>query len=206
MTLYIVIVTAIISIIALYRHSFFSRLQLNTFQTYHSKEYYRLFSHSLVHADWVHLIVNMFVLYSFGQNVEAYFSYFQSAGLLKFPALYYIFFYVTAVVVASLSTLKKHKDDPMYNSVGASGGVSAIVFASIFFDPWHKLYFYGIVPVPGIVFGGIYLFYSWYMSRRNVGYINHDAHYWGAVYGLVFPIFIDHSLFLNFLQKLISFQ
>lgn len=203
MTLYIVIITSVVSVIAFYRNDIFMRFQFNPYLTYHHRQYYRMLSHALLHADWLHLIINMFVLYSFGIYVEKYFNMLSEEGLLNVPGLYFIFFYVTAVIVASISTLKKHRDHTEYNSVGASGGVSAVLFASIFFDPWQKLYFYGFLPIPGIIFGAAYLAYSWYMSRRNTDYINHEAHYWGAVYGFIFPLCIDYRLFLLFIERLI---
>ena len=206
MTLYIVIVTCFISIAAFYNQEVFSRLQFNPYQAFHRKEYYRMLSHALVHADWFHLIINMYVMYSFGAIIERYFYELHDMGLLHFPKLYFIFFYATSVLVASISTLSKYKDEPLYNSVGASGGVSAIVFSFIFFNPWQKLYFFGLVPIPGIVFGAVYLIYSHIMSRRNVGNINHDAHYWGAVYGFIFPLFIDPKLINIFINHLISFR
>jgi len=193
-------------VIAFNNQEIFRKLQLNSYQAYHHREYYRLLSHSLLHADWLHLIVNMFVLYSFGQNVESYFQQMDAAGILRYPQAYFLFFYTTAVVAASVSTLKKYRDHTEYNSVGASGGVSAVVFASIFFNPWGKLYFYGVLPIPGIIFGAAYLGYSWYMGRKEGGYINHDAHYWGALYGLIFPLCIDYHLFNLFIERLIHFS
>lgn len=202
MTTYIVILTVVVTVIAFYRPNVFNKLQFNPYLTFHHSEYYRMISHALIHADWLHLIINMFVLYSFGNLVENYFYMFHEQGMIKFPELYFIFFYLTSIIVASISTLKNNKDNPIYNSVGASGGVSAIIFASIFFDPWQKLYFYFFIPIPGILFGAIYLIYSRYMSRRKVDYINHDAHYWGALYGFIFPLCIEPKLFMIFINRL----
>jgi membrane associated rhomboid family serine protease len=110
-----------------------------------------------------------------------------------------------AIVVASLTSLFRHKDDPWYNAVGASGAVSAMLFFFIFFNPWELLYFYGILPVPGIVMGVIYLIYSHYMSRKEDDNVNHDAHIAGAVFGFVFPLFIDFSLIHYFFERLTDF-
>jgi membrane associated rhomboid family serine protease len=97
-------------------------------------------------------------------------------------------------------TLFRHRNNRWYNSVGASGAVSAIIFTSIFFNPLDKLYFFAIIPIPGIVFAVLYLVYSSYMSRRSKDNINHDAHLLGAVYGFTFPLLIDLDLISHFLQ------
>jgi membrane associated rhomboid family serine protease len=90
--------------------------------------------------------------------------------------------------------------------VGASGAVSAVIFFFIFFNPWELIYFYGIVPVPGIIMGVLYLIYSHYMSRREADNVNHDAHLTGAIFGFVFPLFIDYRLIHYFIDQLLSFS
>jgi membrane associated rhomboid family serine protease len=144
----------------------------------------------------------MLVLYFFGGYVEQTFVMMANQGLLKFPMMMYLIMYLSSIAFASSISLVKFKDNPMYNSVGASGAVSAVVFFMIFFEPWEKLYLYGIIGIPGIIFGVLYLVYSQYMSRRGGDNINHDAHFLGAVYGFVFPLFIDLSLFKYFLSQL----
>lgn len=202
MTIFIVIFTSLISILAFSRPELMYKLQFNPFQVHHRKQYYRMLTHGLLHADWVHLIINMLVLLSFGTAVEHYFGRLESTGSLKFPGLIFILLYGGAVVVSSLTTLRKYKDNSMYNSVGASGGVSAVIFTSIFFAPWQNLLLYAIIPIPGILFGVLYLAYSHYMSKKASDNINHDAHFIGAVYGLVFPLFIDISLLGTFIDQL----
>lgn len=202
MTVFIVIFTSLISILAFSRPELMYKLQFNPFQVHHRKQYYRMLTHGLLHADWVHLIINMLVLLSFGTAVEHYFGRLESTGSLKFPGLIFILLYGGAVVVSSLTTLRKYKDNSMYNSVGASGGVSAVIFTSIFFAPWQNLLLYAIIPIPGILFGVLYLAYSHYMSKKASDNINHDAHFIGAVYGLVFPLFIDISLLGTFIEQL----
>jgi membrane associated rhomboid family serine protease len=202
MTLFIVALTTLVSVMAFSRPELMIKLQFNPYQVYHRKQYYRLLSHALLHADWVHLFINMFVLFSFGTAVERYFGHLEARGMLRFPQFTYLLLYIGAVVVSSLTTLKKQKDNHWYNSVGASGGVSAVIFTSIFFAPWQNLLLYAIIPIPGIVFGGLYLAYSHYMSKKASDNINHDAHFIGAVFGLVFPLLIDFSLLGTFINQL----
>lgn len=202
MTLYIVLFTSVISVLAFSRPELMYRLQFNPYQVYHRKEYYRLVSHALLHADWIHLLINMLVLFSFGTAVERYFTRLESMDMLRSPVLSYLMLYIGAVVVSSLATLKKHKDNHWYNAVGASGGVSAVIFTSIFFAPWQNLLLWAVIPIPGILFGVLYLAYSHYMSRKASDNINHDAHFIGAVYGLLFPLLIDFSLLRTFIEQL----
>lgn len=202
MTLIIVLITSVVSVLAFSRPELMYKLQFNPYQVYHRKEYYRILTHALLHGDWVHLFVNMFVLFSFGNAVEMYFGRLEAMGVIRFPVLIYLLLYISAVMVSSLTTLFKHKDNHWYNSVGASGGVSAVVFTSIFFAPWQNLYLYAIIPIPGVVFGILYLAYSHYASRKASDNINHDAHFIGAVFGLFFPLLVDFSLLGPFIEQL----
>jgi len=201
MTLIIVILTSLVSIAAFRSDELMSRLLFNPYKVYHKKEYYRLITHGFVHADWYHLIINMFVLYSFGIAVESYFGQLEAAGIIRYPILNYFLLYFIAILISSATTLWKHKDHTWYNSVGASGAVSAVVFTSIFFGPMNRLLFY-FIPLPGILGGVIYLVYSHYMSRRGKDNINHDAHFIGAVFGFIFPLFMDVQLIHIFFQQL----
>jgi len=183
-------------------HELFYKLQFNPYQVYHRKQWYRIISHGFLHADWTHLIVNMLVLWSFGTAVERYFMELEQMGMLKFPRLIFLLYFLVGIILSSLSTLVKHRDNHHYNSVGASGAVSAIVFTSIFFAPLSKVYFYLVIPIPGIIFGILYLVYSQYMSKKNKDNINHDAHFYGAVFGFFFPLVIDVDLINIFLNGL----
>ncbi len=201
---YIIIVSTIIFSIAAFRSSeVFSKFQFNAYQIFHRKEWYRLLSHGFLHANWTHLIVNMLVLFIFGPVVEQYFKYYLSPGVLKFYRFVFLLFYLLAIVLSSLLSLYKQRNNAWYNSVGASGAVSAIIFSYIFFNPWKMLYVYGLLPVPGIILGAIYLIYSQYMSKRNIDNINHDAHFIGAVFGFIFPIILDYRLLGNFISELL---
>jgi len=203
MTIALVVLTVGISYLAFQREQLFDKMLLSPYDAFHKKQWYKLVTHGFVHADWMHLIINMLVLFSFGRNVEYIFAQLEDYGVISNATLAYLLLYISAIIIASLSSLIKHKNNPNYRSVGASGAVSAIVFTHIFFQPWSKLYFYAVLPIPGIVFGLLYLGYAHYMSRKpGHDNINHEAHFFGAVYGLLFPIFLDTSLVHSFLTQL----
>jgi len=178
-----------------------SKLQFNAAQIIHRKEYYRLISHAFIHANWSHLGVNMLVLFFFGRNIETYFDYYfgRSANA------YFVLLYFGGILASNIWSLAKNRNNYYYNAVGASGAVSAVLFASIFFDPWNLLYFFAIIPIPGIVFAIGYLFYSYYMSKKKNDNVAHDAHFLGAVFGFIFPILLKPSLFDKFIDNLFSF-
>lgn len=206
MTLFIIIVTIAVSVLSFNNYELFSKLQLNTYQVYHRRQWYRLISHGFVHADWVHLGVNMFVLYSFGSGIERIFQQLEAEGFLRFYQFWFIGFYLTAIIMASLMSVAKYRDNYSYNSVGASGAVSAVVFFYIFFAPYSQLLLFMVIPIPGILYGIAYLIYSQYMSRKGSDNINHDAHFIGAVYGLIFPLIIDMKLINHFINQISTFN
>jgi membrane associated rhomboid family serine protease len=204
LTILLIIVTAIVSMLCFNNHELFSRLQFNAYQIYHRREIHRLLTHGFVHANWGHLIVNMFVLYFFGRDTEYILLALHEQGIISHPKLLYLGFYLIAIVFASSISLFRYKDEPFYNSVGASGAVAAVMFFSIFFAPWRMLYLYGIIAIPGIVFAVAYIVYSQYMSRRGRDNINHDAHLLGAVFGFIMPLFIDLNFIRHFIAQLMS--
>jgi len=184
LTIFLIAVTVIISVLAFNNLDLFNKLKFNAVMVTQKKDYSRLFSHALIHADWMHLIVNMFVLYSFGQVVETSFS-------VLFPAgnFIYVLMYVLAVPFASIPSLLKHKNNVSYNSVGASGAVMAVLFASILLSPNGTLMIFPIpIPIKSWIFGIIYLGYSYFMSKKSNDNIAHDAHFAGAIFGFIFPI------------------
>lgn len=201
-TLIIIAITAIVSILGFTNREVFYRLKFNPFSALHSNQYYRFFTYGLLHADWMHLLINMFVLYSFGTAVEQYYAIvFEGKAVL-----YYILLYVGGICLSVLPSFGKHKDDPGYNAVGASGAVSAVVFASIIFAPTNKIFLFFIpIGVPAFIFGALYLVFSWYMAKRGKGNIGHDAHFWGAVYGIVFTLALKPRLALYFYNQVESF-
>ena len=201
-TLIIVIITSLVSIAAFLRRPLFDRFDLSPHQLVRKRQYYRIFTHAFLHADYVHLIINMLVFYSFGTAVERIFHELQQEGVIGSAAFTYILLYLVSIILSSLSTVVRYRNDEHYSAVGASGAVSAILFTYIFFAPLQKIYFYAVLPIPGIVFGILYLLYSSYMSRRSKDNINHAAHFWGAVAGFLFPLFLEPGMFRVFMDQL----
>lgn len=184
-TLLIILVTVGISIWAWNDYSVMNRWIMNPYQVVRRSQYYRFVTSGFLHADWGHLIFNMISLYAFGGLMEQVFdSLFGRNG-----SLFYIGFYLLAIIVSDIPTFLKYRKDSSYNSLGASGGVSAIIFAAILISPLTKLYLFFIpIGIPGFIFGPLYLLYSAYESRRGMGNVNHDAHIYGALFGILFII------------------
>lgn len=198
MTIILIAITVAVSFAAFKSAKLMDMLQFNASKIYHKHEYHRLITHAFVHANWEHLFVNMIVLFSFGSAIEIYFkSHFGSNHILYFLLLYF-----GGILASNIYAIIKHRNNYFYNSVGASGAVSSVLFASIFFDPWNMIYFFGILPIPGIVFAVLYLVYSYQMSNKQKDNVAHDAHFLGALYGFVFPILLNPLLFEVFLDKL----
>jgi membrane associated rhomboid family serine protease len=144
-------------------------------------QWYRLFTSGFLHADLAHLFFNMFTLFFFGRFIEMAFNVGEMGGTFTFLGLY-----LSAIIISDLPTYFKKKEIYGYRSLGASGAVSAVVFATLMFNPWGSIYLYGALKISAAVYGILYLVYCIYMSKKGGDNINHDAHLWGAVYGLAF--------------------
>ena len=193
-TYIIIAATVIISFTCFKDNQLFNKLALKPFRIIHSGEWFRIISHGFVHGDGMHLFVNMFTFWSFGQYMEKAFRYF-GIGSWAFLILYF-----GGMIVASLHDVIRYRNASWYTSIGASGAVSAVLFSAIFLNPWDKILLFAAIPIPGILFGGLYLFYCQYMARRGGDSINHNAHFYGALYGFVFPALLKPELFTAFLR------
>jgi len=184
-TLIITIITVAISILAMYNEPFMDKLIFNPYTVQRKNEWYRFISSGFIHADFMHLAFNMFSFYMFSDYVEQFFSMiFGAQGLAL-----YIILYISSLAVCLIPTFLKHKHQYHYNSLGASGAVSAIVFVGIFLQPTIQIGFFIIPPIiPGFIFGPIYLSITAYLSKKGQSGINHSAHLWGSIYGIVFLI------------------
>jgi membrane associated rhomboid family serine protease len=196
MTTYLIIAfTIFVSYQGFKSDDFFRRYMFNAFLIYQNKDYKRLITHGFLHADWTHLIFNMFTLFFFGDYVEDTFI----ALYGRIGSVIYLLFYLSAIPLASLISLIKYRNMHYYNSVGASGAVSAILFAAILFFPDMRIMMLLLpIPIPGYIFAIVFLAYSHYMSKQNHDNVNHDAHFVGSVYGLIFPILLHFQFATDF--------
>lgn len=193
-TIIIIVITVIVSWLSFKNHRLLQDLLLwPAIMQRNTKEWYRLLTAGFVHADTMHLAFNMITFYFFGEILEAWIG-----------TTYFILLYFLGIIVASIPSMLKQKDNPNYRSLGASGGVAAIVFAMIYLAPWSKLYLFFAIPVPAILFALGYLFYTGYMAKKGRGIVNHDAHLWGSIFGILFMIVIDPSHGKSFLQEILQ--
>jgi membrane associated rhomboid family serine protease len=201
-TSFIIIITCLTSIAAFYNQKLMGDWILSPYMIYHNNQWWRMLTSGLLHADFMHLAINMFVLYMFGSNMELYFKYeLGSSG-----AIYFVLLYFTAIIVANISSVIKNRDNPNYHALGASGATSALVFAFVILDPWGKTIGFFFIPpglLPNIAFGALYLIYCVYMSKRGGDNIGHEAHFYGAIWGAFFMFATQPYLIKVFLDKLI---
>ncbi len=197
MLTYLIIGTTVaVSFICFSRRNLINKLSFNSYAIRKRNEWYRVITHGFVHADTMHLLVNMFTFWSFGTYME---SLFVNIGFGQWG---FLGLYFGGMIFSSLYDLIKYRDNMYYQSIGASGAVSAVLFASILFDPWGIILLFAVIPVPGIIFGILYLIYCQYMAKQSADNINHNAHFYGAIYGMGFPIALQPSLMHVFLNQL----
>ncbi len=203
-TFIFIAVTVIASLMAFRDSNLRYKLIHNPYAVFHRKEYYRLISSGFIHADYGHLLFNMIALYMFGGVVEQYFAFFfgEKAGA------YFILLYLSGIIVANLPDLMQKRNMPYFNSLGASGGVSSIVFCSIILHPTNTLLIFPIpIPMPAYVFAVVYIAYSVYMEKRQMDNVNHLAHLWGGLWGVVFIAVAHFQSIPAFYQQILhSFQ
>lgn len=152
------------------------------------KSYYRWITCGFVHGSWMHLLLNAFVLYQFGFVVEKMMimQFGQIPGMMVYLTLYLII-----LILSCLPIYLKQQNNASYASIGASGAISGILFVYIYHFPFSTLSLYGILPLPALLMGVLYLIYSWWAAKNSNDGIDHDAHYYGAVIGLVCAFIID---------------
>ncbi|MEI8116464.1 MAG: rhomboid family intramembrane serine protease [Flavobacteriia bacterium] len=163
----------------------------------HQQEYHRFITHAFIHADFPHLAFNMMTLYFMGEYLYLdWISLYGNAGIVYFCVLYFF-----GMIAATFFPMVKHQDQPSYRSLGASGAVSAVLFAVILWNPTLSLYLMFIpIPIPAYLFGPLYLFFEYYsMKKGNTG-IAHDAHIGGAIFGILFVLMLDVQKGMQFVH------
>ncbi len=165
------------------------------------KQYFRFITSGFLHADMIHLFFNMFTLFFFGRVLEGILSIEGLGGNIAYLGLYFL-----GLIISDIPSYFKHRNDYTYSSLGASGAVSAVIFATIVFSPWSSIYLYGAIKISAAVYAVLFIFYCVYMSKKGAGHINHDAHLWGSLFGLIYTIILiailQPQLFTDILDQL----
>lgn len=201
LTLILILVTSLISYQSFSNPAMFHKLSHRPSLEEEKREFHRLLTAGFVHASWPHLLINMFVLWQFGEVVEL--TYIRLFG--EFPGrLAFIGLYLITIVAANIPTFFMHRNNPGFSSVGASGAVSGIVFAFILFDPWAMLGLFFFIPCPAIVAGLLFLGYSQYASRKMDDRIDHVAHFYGAVFGFLYTVALKWQLLPFFAERVLE--
>lgn len=195
-TLVLIAITVATSLVAFRNPKMLDALLLWSAAVRRKGEWWRLLTYGLVHADFTHLLVNMLTFYFFGSVVEGFYA--EKLGPLGF-----YLFYVLGLLASILPSYFDHRDELEYRSLGASGAVTAVLFAYILFEPWSMLYVMFALPVPAIVYAVLYVVYSIWSEAKGTGRTNHSAHLWGGAFGVAFTLVLQPSLVGRFLEALL---
>lgn len=189
-------ITLVLSLLALYSDELYGKFILHPYSLTRGEGWYTIITSGLIHRDWSHLLFNMMSYYFFAFTLEGYIGHWQF-GLL----------YVVSLVLSDLPTVAKHKNDYWYRSLGASGAISAVIFGFIMFNPLARMGLIFLpIPIPAILFGGLYLVYCYYASKRASDNINHDAHMYGALSGIGITIILNPHVLEIFYRRLTGFH
>jgi len=201
-TLILIVITAIASFYGWSNPVLQQRWMFNPFVVHNAKQYYRFLSSGFIHSNTVHLLFNMIALFFFGSVIERiYKDLYGNLGIIL-----YLTTYLVGIVVANIKTFIKYKDSSYYNSLGASGGVASILFASILYRPTSSICLYFAICIPAFILGALYLIYTYYSGKRSSDNINHDAHLYGSLFGIVFTIILRPVVLIDFIERIKNFN
>ncbi len=203
LTTLLIAVTSITSILAFNRYDMMDRWMFMPYRIKNRGQWDRFLLSGFIHKDYVHLLFNMFTFYFFGRVVEMFLAY--TFGQLL-GGILFVAFYLLGIIVSDIPTYRKHQDDSQYRALGASGGTSAAVFASIVIMPLSDICLFGIICLPGFVLGLLFLIYSYVQGKRAGDFINHDAHLYGALFGLLVILVLSPQTGVNFIQQIKSYR
>ncbi len=190
----IIALTCIVSYTAFTNAKLMDDWILSPFKVHRDGQYYRYITYGFLHADFMHLLFNMITLYFFGRLIEGFYN----SELGPFA---YALFYLGGIIVSVLPTAERHKADPRYATLGASGAVSAVLFAYILMEPWTTLLIF-FVPCPAIIYAVLYIAYSIWLDKKGGDNVNHSAHLWGAAYGVAVTLVVQPAVLRHFINQL----
>jgi membrane associated rhomboid family serine protease len=196
-------ITALSSIIAFNRPTLLDRWMFMPYRIKQRNQWDRFILSGFIHKDYMHLLFNMFTFYFFGGVVERFFK-FQFG--LELGGLIFLGFYLIAIVLADIPTFLKEQGNSYYQALGASGGTSATVFASIILMPLSDICLFGLLCLPGFLLGGFFLIYSFVKGQQGQDNINHDAHLYGAIFGIVCILLLSPNSAAMFLEQILSYR
>lgn len=188
----IFVITIISSLFAFSSENAMAQMILHPYSVSRGKRVWTIITSGLIHGDWMHLIFNMFSYFFFAFQLEARLGHWQFGVL-----------YIISLILSDLPSVFKHKEDYRYYSLGASGAISAVVFSVILFSPLMGIQIFPIpIPIPAILYGPLYLAYCIYASRQNRDNINHDAHFYGALAGIMLTLLLHPGVVQEFFRGL----
>lgn len=186
--------TIVTSIYAFNDNSLYGKFMLHPYSVSRQQKLYTLITSGLIHADWMHLIFNMMTFFFFAFQLEA------MIGSWQFGLVYFL-----SLVLSDIPSVLKHKNDMWYNSLGASGAISGVLFSYILFQPFSSMMIFPIpIPIWAIIFGPLYLVYCVYASKNARDHINHDAHFFGALAGMIVTVLVVPGTIPHFIAQLLA--
>lgn len=202
-TIILIIITVGISLYAWQNESLMHKWIFQPYAVQRDNSWYRFVTSGFLHADFTHLFFNMFTFYFFGGAVEYTFQalFGPTTGILV-----YLLVYIGGIIVSDIPTFFKHRNDPPYRALGASGGVASVVFSSILFYPTQDICLYAVLCIPGFILGVLYLMYSYFSGKKMGDNINHDAHFYGAVYGFILSLVLVPQALPNFFSEIAGWR